>query len=87
MFGLTFPHNPFVSLVEENTNDLMNVYVSNHGYIYDRCPTRYLHTKQPMWTQLVHGNNIMNGVYINSVGLDADTVSRVKMFGSSLVAK
>ena len=91
-----YPKSPFLALVESSRKELVGVYVKRHSkwpqlkfqlfkeiitewFASDKRMTRFL-LKQPLWVQMVHGNNVANSFYrgvpvlskkpMNAFGLD-----------------
>lgn len=79
--GFSYPHNPFVALVERRGSELLTAYCCNHSHISDKAPVQFLQTRQPMWLQVVHGQNVSNQMLEGTVPLSLDVLTQKKMFG------
>jgi hypothetical protein len=84
MFALNYASNPFVGLVESVDDKMVTVYRANHGYIFQLAPVIYMHTRYPMWVQVVHGGNVMNSIYRDSLKFITDQNDLIRMFGIDL---
>lgn len=80
-YALSYPHNPFISLIERFSPSMETVYAANHGFIDKLAPVSIMHTRQPMWIQVVHGRNVMNQLYNDVQPLSLTAESKKKMFG------
>ncbi|MGF9759463.1 glycosyltransferase [Microvirga sp. 0TCS3.31] len=77
---LTYPHNPFIGLVERSDTNIQTVYAANHGYIHNIADVQYIHTRQPMWAQVVHGSNVMNSVYPHTLAVTTSKQQDIDLF-------
>lgn len=80
-YALNFPANPFIGLVDRLSDEMNHIYRYNHGYIYNDVRLLFLHTRCPMWAQVVHGANLMNSIYRDSLLFEATPSEMKRIFG------
>ena len=82
--AMSYPTNPFVGFVEPVRDQLATAYCSNHNRIYEAAPVLTMHTRAPMWAQVVHGANARNAVWKTALGVTPDAGEMLRMFGSEM---
>ena len=57
------PYSPFMSyLTKFNPEKIKTVHsFASHAKVYESCPVKFI-TNAPMWLQVIHGNNVSNGI-------------------------
>lgn len=62
IYSRPYNSNPFITLVERNSTQLLTVFADQHDRIERVAPIQNIRTSHPMWAQNVHGNNMANEV-------------------------
>lgn len=79
-----YTQNPFISLVEAVGNQLpATVFVKRHFEASKYAPVLNVHSRHPMWLQVVHGGNVLTEI----VGLRMKARRLTPWFGCEITAQ